>query len=57
MKVGDVVYLNSGSPELTITQIKNGQVWVNWIGYNNEINEAIFPIACVSEFNNPNWTL
>lgn len=55
MKIGDVVYLNSGSPELTVTQIKNDQVWVNWLGPNNAVHEAIFPSVCLSTTNNPKW--
>ena len=49
MKVGDVVHLNSTSPDLTVTSINDDNVHVAW--YNEEVGKmefAIFPSASLS---------
>jgi len=47
--VGDVVFLNSGSPKLTVTEVnENDSVDVTWIDGTGDVNEATFPGACVS---------
>lgn len=38
-KVGDVVFLNSGSPQLTITSISNDQKTVDVTFWNDVVNE------------------
>lgn len=47
-KVGDVVKLNSGSPRLTITELKSeGIVEVSWICENKKVF-AYFPEVCLT---------
>ena len=55
MNVGDVVYLKSGSPELSIISIEGENAFVSWIGYNNTVIKEDFPLACLSKINNPEW--
>ena len=43
LKVGDVVQLNSGSPDLKIVAIKDGEVSVEW----QIVERAVFPAACL----------
>ena len=55
-KTGDVVYLNSGSPPLTIVCIDvadeegdGGDVAVAWIDAKGENREATMPVACFTK--------
>ena len=47
MKIGDVVYLKSGSPELTVTDVYLENVQVMWISENDVVQRASFPKACL----------
>ena len=50
MKVGDVVHLNSTSPDLTVTNINDDSVHVAW--YNEEtgkIEETVLPSTSLTE--------
>ncbi len=46
MKVGDIVYLKSGSPKLTVVKIENGSVFVSW--YIN--NSSSFCYATLNDY-------
>jgi uncharacterized protein YodC (DUF2158 family) len=51
IKVGEVVWLNSGSPALTVTEIKGDfdkTAEVRWIADDNESRYANFPVACLT---------
>ncbi len=52
MVIGDIVYLNSGSPKLTITWVIDGWVTVSWV-YEGKILHEEFPMACFT-VTNPN---
>lgn len=41
-KVGQVVRLNSGGPEMTVTDVKAGYVATAWFSTGDEIKEATF---------------
>lgn len=42
-KEGDVVYLKSGGPAMTITEISDGDsVWCTWFCKNNELKGQSF---------------
>lgn len=52
MKVGDVVSLNSGSPQMTIMSIdNNNMVEVTWMVNFTEKATATFPSACLKKEN------
>lgn len=41
--IGDVVYLKSGSPAMTITEVNNANyVWCMWFDKNQEVQEQAF---------------
>ena len=39
-KVGDVVRLNSGGPDMTVTSLVNGQVFLNCTYFDGELKEV-----------------
>jgi uncharacterized protein YodC (DUF2158 family) len=45
-KVGDVVRLKSGSPQMTVTEARDGQVWTAWF-IGAESKTGYFPAAAV----------
>jgi hypothetical protein len=47
LRIGDVIYLNSGSPPLTVINPSDGncQVTVVWLA-ENKIQAAAFPAVC-----------
>lgn len=49
-EVGDVVYLNSGSPPMVVvdTMDECTRVLVNWMNIEQEVMEAEFPTRAVS---------
>jgi uncharacterized protein YodC (DUF2158 family) len=49
LKVGDVVNLNSGSPDLTVSAIgsEGTKADVSWIKESGEVAQSTFPIACL----------
>jgi uncharacterized protein YodC (DUF2158 family) len=52
LKEGDVVKLNSGSPELTVTRVSSGPdvyVDVSWMtpAPERKVQAARFPVVCV----------
>ncbi len=47
LQVGDVVHLNSGSPDLHIVDLGAKFVVVEWSLGNNVPERAAFPYACV----------
>lgn len=55
MKKGDIVYLNSGSPSLTITEIVGGNATVTWEHDKEGTQLADFPLACLSTTNSKVW--
>ena len=46
LQVGDIVHLNSGSPELTITAIDSGSAKVEWLD-GGVTKQGVFPCACL----------
>jgi len=50
IKVGDVVYLNSGSPELSVTHVceADDTIEIQWLDKENCMNVATLPAACLS---------
>ena len=55
MKKGDIVQLNSGSPELTITEIIGDNATVTWEHDTEGTQVADFPLACLSITNSKVW--
>lgn len=49
MKIGDVVFLKSGSPSLTIVDIDdyNGDITVKWISH-DAVYQYTFPAICLT---------
>lgn len=51
MRIGDKVYLNSGSPMLTVTWVEKAQpcdlVYVHWYS-GDGLEEASFPEVCLT---------
>jgi hypothetical protein len=55
LRIGDVVKLNSGSPNLTVLRIFESQVCdsegfkadVAWVGKSGEEEVATFPVVCL----------
>lgn len=47
IKVGDVVFLNSGSPELTVENITDGFVKCIWFNC-GEAESGVFNVACLT---------
>ena len=48
IKVGGIVTLNSGSPELRVIKTENGITTVEWPGDGGEIQNANFPVSCLT---------
>jgi uncharacterized protein YodC (DUF2158 family) len=48
LRIGDIVRLNSGGPNLTVVDVgKNGDVSVNWVAPGTtKYGQATFPRAC-----------
>jgi len=46
MEIGDIVYLNSGSPPLTVIAKKANLIRVGWI-WTDLYSEALFPEICL----------
>lgn len=55
MKQDDIVYLNSGSPALTITEIVVDNATVTWEHDKEGTQLADFPLACLSTTNSKVW--
>ena len=55
MKKSDIVYLNSGSPALTITEIIDDNATVTWEHDTEGTQVAGFPLACLSTTNSKIW--
>lgn len=47
---GDVVYLNSGSPKLTITDVRDSgtKITVAWIDQTQSVQSSTFPSDCLT---------
>lgn len=56
MKPGDIVYLKSGSPALTITRVYGDMAEVTWMRTGELLSSGEFPLACLSETNHSSWT-
>ncbi len=50
--VGQKVMLNSGSPELTVVEVEEGVVVVEWPCKSFPTNRASFPLACLTPIPN-----
>jgi uncharacterized protein YodC (DUF2158 family) len=46
LRIGDIVLLNSGSPDLTVTNIDGANVTVTW-NDGSCIQSSTFPRACI----------
>lgn len=47
--VGQLVYLNSGSPLMTVVEIDDDEVKVGWIDNNFHPHFATYPTPCLKE--------
>lgn len=45
-KVGDIVHLRSGSPDLTVVELKNEDATVEWTDDDGVLNNWTFPAGC-----------
>ncbi|MEG1313664.1 MAG: DUF2158 domain-containing protein [Bacilli bacterium] len=53
LEEGDVVYLKSGGPAMTITEVSDGDsVWCTWFNKNNELQGQAFTKSSLTS-NNP----
>jgi uncharacterized protein YodC (DUF2158 family) len=50
--IGQIVHLNSGSPDLKITELKGDRVTVEW---DDGKQHFTFPQACLTTEQNANW--
>lgn len=48
MKVGDVVYLNSGSRPMTIVLLENDLAQCEWGSEDGTLWSHVWPLACLS---------
>ena len=46
LKIGDIVHLKSGSPDLTVVAISGDNVTTEWISNGNKVT-GDFPAACL----------
>ena len=53
MQIGDIVYLNSGSPELKVVSLRGEHAIVEWLNEENALSVEDFPIVALSYTNNP----
>ena len=56
MKPGDIVYLRSGSPALTVKRVYGDMAEVGWLADRETLRTAEFPQVCLSETNYSGWT-
>jgi len=56
MKPGDIVYLRSGSPALTVKRVYGDMAEVTWLRAGDLFSTAEFPQVCLSETNHSSWT-
>ena len=56
MKPGDIVYLKSGSPALTVKLMYGDVAVVTWFDDSETPCTAEFPVVCLSEVNHSSWT-
>ena len=47
LKIGDVVVLNSGGPDMTIVEIDGDKATCWWQGHFGDVDQHEFPIACL----------
>jgi uncharacterized protein YodC (DUF2158 family) len=47
-KTGDIVFLNSGSPELTVIEALGDEVLISWVSDDGTRFSCIIPSACVT---------
>lgn len=45
-KVGDVVHLRSGSPDLTVINLTSEDATVQWVDDDGQLTEWTFPAGC-----------
>lgn len=57
MQIGDIVYLNSGSPELKVVSLRVEHAIVEWLNEENALSVEDFPIVALSYTNNPKWVI
>ena len=46
IKIGDIVYLKSGSPRLTVEEIDGDEARVSWIS-DGTLQKSYFPLLCL----------
>jgi len=56
MNPGDVVYLKSGSPALTIKSVRGANVEVTWLDGFETPCTAEFPVVCLTTTDPRGWT-
>jgi uncharacterized protein YodC (DUF2158 family) len=47
MKIGDIVVLNSGGPDMTIIGVTGDKATVVWTSETNMIMRNTFPVVCL----------
>lgn len=57
MQIGDIVYLNSGRPELKVVSLRGEHAIVEWLNEENVLSVEDFPIVALSYTNNPKWVI
>lgn len=48
IRVGGIVRLNSGSPDLKVLRIENDRATVEWQGGQGETQSSEFPLTCLT---------
>jgi uncharacterized protein YodC (DUF2158 family) len=51
IQIGDIVHLNSGSPDLKVISVMSERVAVQWDGGQGETRNHEFPRACLTPTN------
>ena len=57
MNIGDIVYLKSGGPALTIKSVHRCEVAdVTWLDGNETLRSAEFPLVCLTKTDPKGWS-
>jgi hypothetical protein len=48
IKTGEIVHLNSGSPDLKVIRIEGEKATVEWQGDNGELKSSSIPLPCLA---------
>lgn len=53
IKIGDMVRLNSGGPQMTVTEMDGDELTCKWFDSEQASHEDEFPLACVKPLTIP----